>query len=234
MKKLAIMQPYFIPYIGYFQLINSVDEFVIYDNVQYLKEGWINRNRILLNGKDSLITIPLKKGSHFSKIDEREISQDWLKERMRILNLIKLSYEKSPYFEDAFPLIEKCLMNTKSNLSEFIYDSILNINEYVGIKTNIVKSSSLQINHSLKSKEKVIEICKNQKADVYINAIGGVDLYDKEDFKNNGITLNFIKSNPIKYKQFENEFIPWLSIVDILLFNSKEDISNFIKNYTLI
>lgn len=233
-KSLAIMQPYIFPYIGYFQLINSVDEFVIYDNIQYTKKGWINRNRILMNGKDSLITVTLKKDSDFLNIVDREISKDWVKERVKILNQIKSSYKKSPYFDEVFFLIERCLMNSNSNLFEFIYDSICDINEYFGIKTKMIKSSELQINHDLKSKDKVIEICKNQNADIYINAIGGMELYDKEDFKNNGIQLNFIKSNPIKYKQFENEFVPWLSIIDVMMFNSKEEISNYIKNYTLV
>ena len=233
-KSLAIMQPYIFPYIGYFQLINSVDEFVIYDNIQYTKKGWINRNRILMNGKDTLITVPLKKDSDFLNIVNREISQDWVKERVKRLNQIKSSYKKSPYFDESFSLIEKCLMNPNSNLFDFIYDSICNLNEYFGIKTKVIKSSELQINHDLKSKDKVIEICKCLNSDIYINAIGGVDLYDKEDFKNNGIQLNFIKSNPIKYKQFENEFVPWLSIIDVMMFNSKEEISNYIKNYTLV
>ena len=146
-KSLAIMQPYIFPYIGYFQLINSVDEFVIYDNIQYTKKGWINRNRILMNGKDTLITVPLKKDSDFLNIVNREISQDWIKERVKILNQIKSSYKKSPYFDEVFSLIEKCLMNPNSNLFDFIYDSICNLNEYFGIKTKVIKSSELQINH---------------------------------------------------------------------------------------
>ena len=233
-KKLAIMQPYFFPYIGYFQLINSVDEFVIYDNIQYTKKGWINRNRILANGKDQLITLPIKKDSDYLNVIERELSESWDKDKSKIINIIKSSYNKAPYFKETFDLISQCLDNSERNLFKFIYDSIILINKYLEIKTPIVISSTINVNHALKSQDKVLSLCKAQDADVYINSIGGVELYDKEVFKQNGIELNFIKSNPIQYKQFNNEFIPWLSIVDVMMFNSKEKIQEYLNNYTLI
>lgn len=232
--KLAIMQPYFMPYIGYFQLINSVDEFIIYDNIQYTKKGWINRNRILVNGKDQLITLPIKKDSDYLDVVKRELSESWEKDKNKMLNVIKSSYNKSPYFQETFDLISKCLNNPESNLFKFIYDSITLINEYLDIKTNIVISSSVNADHTLKSQDKVLSLCKTQNANVYINSIGGVELYDKEIFKQNGIELNFIKSNPIQYKQFNNEFIPWLSIIDVLMFNSKEEIKKYLNEYTLV
>ena len=233
-KKLAIMQPYIFPYIGYFQLINSVDEFIIYDNIQFTKKGWINRNRILANGKDQLITIPLKKDSDYLDIVERELSESWEKDKNKILNVIKSSYSKAPYFQEASNIIIECLNNPERNLFKFIYDSIVLINEYLEIKTPIVISSSINANHALKSQDKVLSLCKAQKADVYINSIGGVKLYNKEIFRNNEIELNFIKSNPIEYKQFKNEFVPWLSIIDVLMFNSKDTIKNYLNEYTLI
>jgi hypothetical protein len=217
--KLAIMQPYFMPYIGYFQLINSVDEFVIYDNIQYTKKGWINRNRILINGKDQLITLPLKKDSDYLDVVERELSESWEKDKNKMLNVIKSSYNKAPYFQEIFELVSKCLNNPEVNLFRFIYDSIVLINGYLEIKTHIITSSTIDINHTLKSQDKVVSLCKEQNANVYINSIGGIELYDKEIFKQNGIELNFIKSNPIQYKQFNNEFVPWLSIIDVLMFN---------------
>ena len=233
-KKLAIMQPYIFPYIGYFQLINSVDEFIIYDNIQFTKKGWINRNRILANGKDQLITIPLKKDSDYLDIVERELSESWEKDKNKILNVIKSSYSKAPYFQEASNIIIECLNNPERNLFKFIYDSIVLINEYLEIKTPIVISSSINANHALKSQDKVLSLCKAQKADVYINSIGGVKLYNKEIFRNNEIELNFIKSNPIEYKQFKNEFVPWLSIIDVLMFNSKDEIKNYLNEYTLV
>ena len=228
------MQPYFFPYIGYFQLINSVDEFVIYDNIQYTKKGWINRNRILLNGKDTLFTVPLKKDSDFLDVVHREISKDWIKDRVKVLNQIKSSYKKAPFFNDVFPLVEKCIINEESNLFKFIYDSLSYINDFLGIKTKIIISSSIDMNHELKSKDKVIEICKKLNSDNYINSIGGMELDDKEEFKKSGIELKFIKSNQIVYEQFSDNFIPWLSIIDVMMFNSKDKLNEYLKNYTLI
>jgi hypothetical protein len=232
--KLAIMQPYFMPYIGYFQLINSVDQFVIYDNIQYTKKGWINRNRILANGKDQLITLPIKKDSDYLDVVERELSESWEKDKNKMINIIKSSYNKAPYFEETFGLTLKCLNNPEENLFKFIYDSIVLINSYLEIKTPIIISSSINADHTLKSQDKVLSLCKAQNADVYINSIGGVELYDKETFKQNKIKLNFIKSNPIKYKQFSNEFVSWLSIIDVMMFNSKEQIQEYLNEYILI
>jgi hypothetical protein len=232
--KLAIMQPYFMPYIGYFQLINSVDKFIIYDNIQYTKKGWINRNRILVNGKDQLITLPLKKDSDYLDVVERELSKSWDKDKNKMLNVIKSSYNKAPYFQETFELISKCVNNSETNLFNFIYNVINIINNYLDIKTPIIVSSTIEIDHTLKSQDKVLSLCKEQNADVYINSIGGVELYDKGIFKQNNIELNFIKSNPIQYEQYNNKFIPWLSIIDVMMFNSKEQIKNYLTQYTLI
>jgi len=221
-------------YIGYFQLINSVDKFIIYDNIQYIKKGWINRNRILVNGKDQLITLPIKKDSDYLNVVERELSESWGKDKVKMLNIIKSSYSKAPYFQETFELISKCLNNTEVNLFKFIYDSIVLINDHLEIKTPIVISSTIDANHTLKSQDKVLSLCKEQNADIYINSIGGVELYDKEVFKQNNIELNFIKSNPLQYKQFNNEFVSWLSIVDVMMFNSKEQIKEYLNSYTLI
>jgi hypothetical protein len=230
----GIMQPYFMPYIGYFQLINSVDKFIIYDNIQYTKKGWINRNRILINRKDQLITLPIKKDSDYLNVVERKLSESWEKDKNKTLNIIKASYSKAPYFEESYNLISKCLNNPEVNLFRFIYDSIILINEYLEIKTQIVISSTIDVDHTLKSQDKVLSLCKSQNADVYINSIGGIELYDKETFKQNKIELNFIKSTPFQYKQFNNEFVSWLSIIDVLMFNSKEQIKEYLNNYTLI
>ena len=222
------------PYIGYFQLINSVDQFIIYDNIQYTKKGWINRNRILVNGKDQLITLPIKKDSDYLNVVERELSESWEKDKNKILNIIKSSYSKAPYFQETFELISKCLNYPEVNLFKFIYNSIVLINDYLEIKTPIVISSTIDIDHTLKSQDKVLSLCKNQNAKIYINSIGGMELYDKKIFKQNNIELNFIKSNPIQYKQFNTEFVSWLSIIDVLMFNSKEQIKEYLNSYTLI
>jgi len=235
MKKLAIMQPYFMPYIGYFQLIHSVDEFIVYDNIQYTKKGWINRNRILTNERDRLFTLPIKKDSDYLNVVDRKLAESWKEDRKKLTNLIKASYNKAPYFYDAFPLVSQCLnWADHSNLFNFILNSLTLINNYLDIKTNVVISSAVDINHNLKSQDKVIALCKARTATHYINAIGGTSLYDKKTFIQNNIELNFIKSNPITYKQSNNKFVPWLSIIDVLMFNSKQQIQQYLNEYTLL
>ncbi len=228
------MQPYFLPYMGYFHLLNSVDEFVIYDNIQYTKKGWINRNRILVNGKDKLISLPLKKGSDYLNVIDRKLSDNWDGERSKLLNLIKSSYKRSPQYSIVFPIIEKCIQFPDNNLFNFILNSLTQLNLFLEIDTKVTISSAINIDHTLKSKDKVIAICKNLDATTYINAIGGQELYNVEDFKNHKLDLKFIKSSLLNYKQYKNEFIPWLSILDILFFNEKQDIIKHLNEYTLI
>jgi hypothetical protein len=232
--RLAIMQPYFFPYIGYFQLMNIVDEFVVYDNIQYTKKGWINRNRILLNGKDVFITIPLKKSSDFLNVKERKLSENWECDKKYIINLIKFSYSKAPFFKDIFPLIEDCIMYKNDNLFDFVFFSLTSLKNYLNISTELILSSNLPIDHNLKSVEKVISICKLKNASIYVNPIGGTQLYKSEDFKEVGVNLSFLKSNLIDYKQFDNGFVPFLSIIDVMMFNSPEEINVMLDQFELV
>lgn len=232
--KIAIMQPYFMPYIGYFQLINAVDKFVIYDNIKYTKKGWINRNRILVNAKDQYISLPLKKDSDYLNINERVLSDSWLIERRKLLNKLKASYAKSPFYSSVIILLEDILNHSEKNLFNFIFNSVEKVCYYLDIETSLIKSSSLDIDNSLKGALKVIEICNCLKSSSYLNPIGGIDLYNKNEFLRNYIDLSFLKSDEIIYNQFKNNFLPFLSIIDILMFNSKSDIRVFLNKYSLI
>jgi hypothetical protein len=232
--KLGIMQPYFFPYIGYFQLINVVDKFVLYDEIKYTKKGWINRNRILSNGKDYLFTLPIKNDSDYLDICDRKLANNFNIEAKKILNKIEASYRKAPYYEEIYPIISDCLLKKEDNLFNYIYYSIEKIKNYLDIKTELLIYSNLGIKNRLKEEERVIQICKHLEATYYINAIGGVELYNKEIFLKENIKLNFIKSDMIEYQQFDNAFIPWLSIIDVMMFNSKEDIIKMLNSYTLI
>lgn len=225
------MQPYLFPYIGYFQLINAVDEFIVYDNIQFTKKGWINRNKILVNGTEAYITFPLKKDSDYLDVKDRFLSDDWEVERKKILNRICESYRKAPQFDLAIPLIERIVMYENRNLFQFIFNSIQQINSYLDINTPLIVSSSISIDHSLKSDKKVIALSKVRSASHYINPIGGLDLYCKEEFKNQGLELNFLKTNEIIYSQFKNEFVPFLSIIDVMMFNSKDTIREYLNSY---
>lgn len=222
--KVAIMQPYFFPYIGYFQLMNAADVFVIYDQIEYTKKGWINRNRILVNGKDDYVSLPLKKDSDYLSIKDRFLTSTWEIEKKKMLNKIKESYRKAPYFEQTIALIEDCLDEKSANLFVFIANSLEKIKKHIAIDTKIIVSSSIDFDNNLKSVEKVLAICTSLHATQYINPIGGVDLYQKHTFEKDSIQLNFLKTRNITYKQYENEFIPFLSIIDVMMFNALDDI----------
>lgn len=228
------MQPYFFPYIGYFQLMNAVDEFVVYDNIQFSKKGWINRNRILVNGADSYISLPLKKDSDYLNVVERHLSDDWKNERKKMLNRITESYRKAPCYKTVMPLIETILMHDDSNLFGFIYHSLEQIKAYLGIKTHFIISSAIPIDHQLKSEDKVLALCKARSATTYINPIGGVDLYNKDRFLSEGIVLQFLKADNIQYQQYANTFVPFLSIVDVLMFNDLDKVKDYLSaSYSL-
>lgn len=230
--KLGIMQPYFLPYIGYFQLLNAVDEYVIYDNIQFTKKGWINRNRILQNGKDTLITVPIEKDSDYLYICQRSVSSGF--DKKKLINQIRESYRKAPHFNEVIPLIENIINYENNNLFSYIYNSVTKVCDYLNIKTGIIISSAIDIDHSSKGQDKVIAFCKALGATEYCNAIGGQELYSASDFQEENIQLNFLSSNSVKYEQFENEFVPWLSILDVMMFNSTEEIEKMLKEYKLI
>ncbi|MFC5520596.1 WbqC family protein [Polaromonas jejuensis] len=231
--KAAIMQPYFLPYIGYFQLISSVDLFVVYDNIKYTKKGWINRNRMLQNGKDVMFSLPLKSDSDYLDVWERELAADF--SRDKLLNQFKGAYRRAPYFAQAFPLIEQIVRHDEPNLFKFIHNSIVRTCEHLGITTEIRISSDIAIDHNLKNQEKVLALCEAVGASTYVNAIGGMELYSRAEFRTLDIELKFIESKPFKYAQFDNEFVPWLSIIDVLMFNPLDAIRECINsNYELI
>lgn len=229
--KLAIMQLYFMPYIGYFQLINAVDVFVVYDNIQFTKKGWFHRNRILVNGRDKMFSVPLKKDSDYLDVAQRVLADSFDIESKRIIRRIKASYQKAPYCKEVMPLVEECFQRGSGNLFDFLYTSMKLLVQFLQIDTKIIISSSIDIDHTLKSQDKVLAICKKLNADIYINAIGGQDLYVAEAFRNEGIELRFIKTKPVEYKQFDNEFVPWLSIIDVMMFNSKKRIKEYLHDY---
>ncbi len=231
--KIGIMQPYFFPYIGYWQLLNLVDKYVIYDDVNFIKGGWINRNRILINGNASYFNVPMIGASSFKLINQVEVNNDDLLVSKN-LRTIQEAYKKAPYYDDVYPLIEKILTYKSDNLANYIANSIKEICFYLNINTEIIMSSDLKKDTTLKGQDKVIAICKELDGKEYYNAIGGQELYSYDDFDKEGISLNFVKTLPIEYKQFKNEFIPNLSIIDVLMFNSKEQVKDYLNDFEII
>ena len=219
------MQPYLFPYIGYWQLINAVDVFVIFDDVSYIKKGYINRNSILLNGQGQRITLELIGASQNKLINEIEIRGN----SKKILRTIELSYSKAPYFKEIFPIIEEILNQEEKNLAKFIGYSLEKISNYLKIDTKFLYSSSIKKDNTLKAQNKILDICSKLDAKNYINTIGGVNLYDEDRFKKEGIDLNFLKAKIINYQQFKDEFISHLSIIDVLMFNDIDAVRNMLK-----
>lgn len=227
------MQPYFWPYLGYFQLIDAVDLFVIYDNIQYTKKGWINRNRYLSDGQAKYFTAAVKKDSDYLDVKNRKISDSFDREKLK--RQIRASYVRSPYFASVYPLFCECVDYKEKNLFTYIYYSVQKIAGYLGIKTKIVVSSTLDIEQGLKGKDRVLAICEKFQASEYINPVGGQGLYDKKEFQDHGIQLSFLQMNKdICYKQFRNEFVPGLSVLDVLMFNSPEVLNELLGKYQLI
>ena len=227
--KLGIMQPYFFPYIGYWQLINLVDTFVIYDDVTFIKQGYINRNYLLANGKAWLMTLELSGASSNKLINEIQVGNN----SKKILKTIAQNYSKAPYFEEVYLLIEDILLQKEKSLGKYIGYSLIMISKYLEIKTKFIYSSDIQKNEMLKAQDRVIEINKQLESTVYINAIGGINLYNKEDFKKENIELKFLKTEEFEYKQFDNEPVLFLSIIDIMMFNSKDEIIKMLNKYSL-
>ncbi len=232
--KLAVMQPYFFPYLGYFQLLHASDVFVFYDDVNYINRGWINRNRILINGRASYITVPLVGASQNKKIYEIEIDQN-AKWRTKMLRSIEMAYKKAPYFDQVYPIIREVIELDTNQISILAVQSVKEVCKYLGLKRKI-EISSLRYPQTLGlgRSERIMEIAKLNEFTLYINAPGGENLYEKRDFLMKGIKLKFIYSNRIEYRQFKNEFVSKLSVIDTLMFNSKSLILSYLNLYKLI
>lgn len=233
--KAAVMQPYFLPYIGYFQLIHAVDVFVVYDNIEYTKKGWINRNRMLKTGKDEYFSLPLKNDSDYLHINRRRLAEGWPREAGRLLNRIRETYRKAPFFTEGYALAEEIITYPDPGLFGFIHHSLQKVCGYLDIRTRFVVSSTLDIDHTLKSEAKVLAICQALQADVYINPIGGTELYSAGRFGQQGIELLFLRPVPFVYAQFSSDFAPWLSILDVIMFNGREQVRHFLNDtYRLV
>lgn len=225
--KIAIMQPYFFPYIGYWQLINSVDKFIILDDVNFIKKGWIHKNNILLHGQAHTIHISIQKASQNKLIRDLTLSSedDW---RSKLISTLRHAYKKAPYFEPVFTMLESIISYPEVNISKYLHHSIVALCEYMGITTTIVPSSTQYDKGSLSGQERIIDICKKENASVYINPIGGTTLYEPQLFEAVNIELSFIQTGLVAYKQFNGDFVPNLSIVDVLMFNSKSEIAELL------
>lgn len=233
--KIAVMQPYLFPYIGYFQLIKSVDTFVFYDDVNFIKGGWINRNKLLVQGKELIFTVPLNNASSFSTINETtvniSIEKKW---RVKFLRTVEQSYGKATHFEEVFRLIKSVFESDYEHISELAINSIKVVSGYLGLTTNFqISSQEYSSSKNLDRTERLLAICKELRANNYINMLGGKEIYDKDTFLKEGINLQFLKPELIPYNKDISNFVPGLSIIDVLMHNSKDEVNNLIK-YSLL
>tara|TARA_Y100001960_G_scaffold306902_1_gene362642 strand:- start:453 stop:1151 length:699 start_codon:yes stop_codon:yes gene_type:complete len=231
--KIGIVQPYLFPYIGYFQLIHSVDKFVVLDDVNFAKKKWVNRNQILIAGQPSFITVPLKKVSQNKLILEIEIAKDQ-KWRKKILSSIQSAYGRAPMFNQVYSIVEKTLNQNHTHISKLASASLFAVSQYLKIETQFVQSSSLYKNSHLKSQNRILDICQKENASEYLNPIGGTELYSRDEFEAHGIKLYFIKPEPGNYNQFEFDFVPFLSIIDVLMFNPIKTVQKLLNQCKFI
>ena len=233
--KLAIMQPYFMPYIGYFQLVNLVDKFVFYDDVTFIKQGWINRNQILINDQAKLFSVPLSNASSHTLIKDVLISgiryEKWKKS---FLSTIMFNYKKAKNYEVVEALIDRILLTPPKTISELAIKSVIEISNYLDLDTEFDVSSKNYGNAHLSGQDRVLDICQKENANTYINPIGGIQLYSKDIFSERKIELMFISAHKTIYKQFSSDFIPFLSIIDVLMFNDKKQVLEMLNDFELV
>lgn len=226
--RLAIMQPYFLPYIGYWQLMGAVDAFVIYDRIKYTKKGWINRNRMLLNGSDAMFSLQLAQGSDQLMVCERELAPSF--DRRKLLAQFDGAYRKAPEYERLRAWLADLVLEPSNNLFDYLWQSIIKTRDQLGLATQLIVSSEVAHNENLKGQDKVLAICEALGATTYINAIGGLELYDREAFASRGIQLQFHKARPFEYAQFGGSFVAWLSILDVLMFNPATVVDDVVRH----
>ena len=227
-RKLAIMQPYFLPYIGYLQLLRAVDVFVVYDDVQFMKGGWIERNRMLVNGAPHWFGLTLEKASHKLAINQRFFAADLEKQKQALLYKVHCAYAKAPHYSDSMALLEEILAGDERNVAAMLIRQLRILCRHLGIETELRVSSEMTKNDDLTGEARVIDMAQRLGADHYINAAGGQALYSRENFARHGIQLSFLQSRSIEYRQYDHDFVPWLSILDVLMFNSVEQIREFL------
>lgn len=233
-RKVGGMQPYLFPYLGYFQLISAVDVFVLSDNLQYIERGWINRNRILINGKEKLITFPLKKGSHSLNINERVMNDNFPDEMEKLLKVLRTAYARAPQYGTVMPLLEEIIRYPEMNLAKYAENAIRKICGHLDIGTPLVLGSGMEIHDATDKTDRVLKMIKALGGEMFINPIGGAKLYDVDYFRRHGVELKFHKIDDITYRQFDNDFVPCLSIIDVLMFNDLRQVQAMLHRYSLL
>jgi hypothetical protein len=234
MMRVAVMQPYLFPYIGYFQLMHYTEKFFLLDNVNYIKKGWINRNNIVVNHQPYRFTLPLREVSQHKKINEIGIGADekWKK---NFLETLRVAYQHAPFYDEAAKVIRSIILHDNKHLSGFLSNSLEVLADYIDIKTEIIPVSSVGERAGLKGQERIIDLCVRAKATEYINLPGGKGLYESAAFSEHDVRLAFIEPKLSPYPQQQNSgFLAGLSIIDVLMNNSVESVQQLVSDYTIV
>ncbi|PNF10348.1 hypothetical protein A6J71_09375 [Enterobacter cancerogenus] len=226
--KVSIMQPYIFPWIGYFQLIFQSDTFVLYDDAYYIKQGYINRNTLLCNGQAQRFTLQVPGASSFKRISELAFSG----ETSKITKTITQNYCKAPFFSSVMPIVEKVLSHPNRDITFCCQLAIESIFDYLELNINVLRSSSLFYDHNQSAENKVIGMCHDVGASVYVNSIGGQHLYNAKNFAQSGIKLLFLQGKNTPYYQAVDTFVPNLSIIDVLMQCAPEQVRLALANYS--
>lgn len=233
MKSVAIMQPYFLPYLGYFQLLAAVDTFVVLDDVNYINQGWVNRNRLLLNGAPHTFTVPLRSASQNKLICDIELvsENNW---RHKLTRTIQQSYRRAPCYSQVYPLLLEVVNYPAIRLADFLLHSISQIIKYLALEVEMVSTSRVYKNENLRGQDRILDICNREQADLYLNPIGGLNLYDRATFLEQGIQIKFLRSLPVNYQQGKGDYVPWLSIIDVLMYNELPEVRKMLVQTELV
>jgi hypothetical protein len=227
--RIALMQPYFVPYLGYFQLMGSVDLFVLHDDVEYSKGGWINRNRILLEGEPRFLTVPLQRSSDYALISERRISESY--DGKKVMRLLDAAYCQAPHWKDLRTSILDIVHASTRSLLEFNTAGLGCVRDLLGLTTPVVLASDILPDATSSGQRKVIEVCRALGATEYVNAQGGMGLYSADEFLQSGIRLGFLRSRLSPYSQgVGKQFVPALSVLDALAWIGRDGASRLVES----
>ncbi len=236
--KVGIMQPYTFPYLGYFQLINYVDKWVVFDDAQFISKGWVNRNRILhpdIKKEWQYFTVPVKKHSRESRIKAVEINEEkpWRDEFLGKLTSYK---KKAPFYAETVEFIGDCISFNGGSLSEWIIYTLENTCAYLNIPFDhsVFSETEMSTDNVQHAGQWALEIADTLGADEYVNPPGGYTIFNENEFQEKNIELKFLKPDLIPYVQRRDGFVPGLSIVDVMMWNDKDKIHRLLTDFEIV
>lgn len=225
----AVMQPYLFPYLGYYQLLHHADVFVLYDDAHFIQRGFINRNRLLANGRPQRFTIPVIGASQNRRIRELRFGDD----RGKLAGSLRHHYAGTPEFARVLPLVESVLAEPERDVTQVCRASLQRVMDYLELPCAIRQSSELDYDRDADAAGKLASLCQTLGSNCYVNPVGGRDLYREADFRERGVTLSFLRMDAVTYPQAGGPFVPDLSIIDLLMWCTPERAREMLGRYTV-